>query len=306
MTVQPLTPAEWRELQLAPLWVLSAIGTADGKLDKAEKATLVEGVAGCAAHTDEFVSSVFAAVSKDFDSLWDGYQEDERFAIHALRTIGDLLARAVDPVQALHFKQTLVQLGVDVADASGGMLGLGTKRSRVEREALQKVAEALRMPSRRLMVASQSSFDSILVPLDGSPESEAAISIARTLASQFGSQVTLLDVVQESRPSAAVAAEGFVAPVPLPSTAELQSAAASYLQGVRSTYGAPEWKAIVAVGPPADTIVGQARQAGADLIVMATSGSAGMKRLFEGKVTEDVLRKSSVPVLVVPLEEDEF
>jgi nucleotide-binding universal stress UspA family protein len=300
------TAEDWHELELAPLWILAAVGAADGKIDKTERATLIEGVDRCAGHADEFVRRVFSTVSKNFDAIWTTYMQDERFAIHGLRTVGDVLARAADPVQALHFKQTLVQLGVDVADASGGVLGLGGKRSRAERKALNNVAQALRMPSRRLIAASQSSFDSILVPLDGSPESEAALSVARTIAAQFGSRVTLLDVVLEYRPIAPVAVEGYVAPLVVPTTEELHAAAVAYLDSVRSTYGAPEWQTVVVEGGPADVIVGQARQSGANLIVMATSGSAGLKRIFEGKVTEEVMRKADIPVLLVPLADDEF
>jgi universal stress protein A len=303
---ETFTAEDWHELELAPLWILAAVAGADGKIDKTERATLVEGIGRCAGHADELVRRVFSAVSTNFETVWTSYMKDERFAVHGLRTVGNVLARAADPAQALHFKQTLVQMGVEVADASGGVLGLGGKRSHSERTALNDVAQALRMPSRRLIAASQSSFDSILVPLDGSPESEAALSLARAIAGQFGSRVTLLDVVPELRPVAAVAAEGFVAPLVVESPAELRAAAVAYLNGVRSTYGSPEWQAVVVEGDPADVIVGQARQSGANLIVMATSGSPGLKRIFEGKVAEEVVRKADIPVLLVPVADNEF
>ena len=216
-----LTAEDWNELELAPLWVLSAVGAADGKIDKSERAALVEGLRGGAEHADAFVGGVFARVSENFDAIWDRYMSDERFAVHGLRTVGDVVDRVADPVQALHFKQTLVQLGVDVADASGGVLGLGDKRSRAERKALADVANALRVSSRRLIAGSQTGFESLLVPLDGSPEAEAALLMARTLADAFGSQVTLLEVVVEQRPITAVGVEGYVPPVIVPTTAEL-------------------------------------------------------------------------------------
>ena len=75
---------------------------------------------------------------------------------------------------------------------------------------------------------------------------------------------------------------------------------------MRSTYGSPDWHTAVVRGAPADVIVTHARQAGSSLIVMATSGSSGLKRIFEGKVTEEVSRKAETPVLLVPVVEDEF
>ena len=41
-----------------------------------------------------------------------------------------------------------------------------------------------------------------------------------------------------------------------------------------------------------------------DLIVMATHTRKGLKRLFLGSVTKDVIGRSSVPVLVVHRSED--
>src|SRR5690349_7194486 len=72
-----LDAKDWRELQLAPIWILSAVGAADGKIDKAERAALVEGVNGCAAHSDPFVSQVFAATARNMDALWTDYMQDE-------------------------------------------------------------------------------------------------------------------------------------------------------------------------------------------------------------------------------------
>jgi nucleotide-binding universal stress UspA family protein len=47
-------------------------------------------------------------------------------------------------------------------------------------------------------------------------------------------------------------------------------------------------------------ILEQARQTGADVIVMGTHGRSGLERLVLGSVTEGVARESSTPVLIVP------
>ncbi|WP_034336210.1 universal stress protein [Deinococcus misasensis] len=53
-------------------------------------------------------------------------------------------------------------------------------------------------------------------------------------------------------------------------------------------------------GPPAKAIVQAARDFDADLICMATHGRSGLMHLLLGSVTEEVMRESNVPVLVVP------
>ena len=51
---------------------------------------------------------------------------------------------------------------------------------------------------------------------------------------------------------------------------------------------------------PATAIVETAKSRGCDLIVMATHGRRGLRKLFLGSQTSEVLVKGSVPVLVVP------
>jgi nucleotide-binding universal stress UspA family protein len=57
---------------------------------------------------------------------------------------------------------------------------------------------------------------------------------------------------------------------------------------------------ICAIGRPAREILKAARRLGSDLIVMGTQGRSGASRMFFGSTTEQVLRKTAVPVLAVP------
>jgi nucleotide-binding universal stress UspA family protein len=51
---------------------------------------------------------------------------------------------------------------------------------------------------------------------------------------------------------------------------------------------------------PATSIIETAKSRGCDLIVMASHGRRGLKKLFLGSQTSEVLLNGSVPVLVVP------
>jgi nucleotide-binding universal stress UspA family protein len=57
---------------------------------------------------------------------------------------------------------------------------------------------------------------------------------------------------------------------------------------------------VVRDGDPAAQIVAEARDAGADLVVMATHGRSGLARALLGSVADQLLRRSPVPVLLVP------
>jgi nucleotide-binding universal stress UspA family protein len=50
---------------------------------------------------------------------------------------------------------------------------------------------------------------------------------------------------------------------------------------------------------PADTSVEYAKKNGAELILMATHGHTGFKKLMLGSVASGVLNQSSVPVLLI-------
>jgi nucleotide-binding universal stress UspA family protein len=62
----------------------------------------------------------------------------------------------------------------------------------------------------------------------------------------------------------------------------------------------PSFEAIVPTGEPAIEILELARRESAGLIVVATHGLSGYRKMFLGSTTEKVLRHSDVPVLVAP------
>jgi nucleotide-binding universal stress UspA family protein len=57
---------------------------------------------------------------------------------------------------------------------------------------------------------------------------------------------------------------------------------------------------LVCDGPPPATILKVADENGIDLIVMGTQGHTGLRHALMGSVAEDIVRRSSIPVLTVP------
>lgn len=147
-------------------------------------------------------------------------------------------------------------------------------------------------------------FSKILIPLDGTPECEAALIPAIELAKKFDSAVVLLSVTPGYGPIlAATAAESFGSSGSVAAAAAVAEAseevASAYLDGIRQLHGTPAWETVLAEGNSANEIVDQARKVGADLIAMATHARGGLRRLFIGSVSEDVIRTCGIPVLVV-------
>jgi nucleotide-binding universal stress UspA family protein len=62
----------------------------------------------------------------------------------------------------------------------------------------------------------------------------------------------------------------------------------------------PSPEVVVLVGDPATEIIGLARREHAQLIVVATHGLSGYRKMLMGSTTERILRQTTVPVLVSP------
>jgi nucleotide-binding universal stress UspA family protein len=141
----------------------------------------------------------------------------------------------------------------------------------------------------------------ILVPVDFSAASRAALWRASELASALGATVEVLHVVDLPKPQH-MAAE-FHVPMPI-----------EYLKDVRrqTEEHFTEWLATANVPPtvhheigdgkPNAEIVEYARDRGVDLIVMGTHGRGGMSHLLLGSVAEKVIRAAPCPVMTVRAE----
>ena len=136
------------------------------------------------------------------------------------------------------------------------------------------------------------SFRSILCPVDLSDSARGALLAARTIADRFDAQLTIVFV---DDPLLSQAAQKF-------DEDELARRTRTELASfVENAIGKRDRCAYeIAVGDPATEIINTVDRLAADLIVMGTQGNSGPKRLFFGSTADAVLRRSTVPVLVVP------
>jgi nucleotide-binding universal stress UspA family protein len=120
----------------------------------------------------------------------------------------------------------------------------------------------------------------ILVPLDGTPESEAVLPAARVLARALPARITLASIVE--RPDIPPVRKG-------------------YLEERRRELSGEnlEASAVLRVGRPAAEIADLARGRAATCIAMTTHGRRGVERLTLGSVAEEVVRHAPVPMLLV-------
>ena len=143
-------------------------------------------------------------------------------------------------------------------------------------------------------------YKRLLVPLDGSPLAEAALSHAEGLAHQFGSEIVLLRVVVS--PYAIVAPDLVLAGTDS-NHQQFADQAEQYLKGVAGKLAARNVKAriIACEGPVAEAILDRAKENQIDLIVMSTHGRGGVSRWVYGSVADRVLQTAPCPVLLIRL-----
>ena len=140
----------------------------------------------------------------------------------------------------------------------------------------------------------------MLVSLDGSETSEAVLDSARQLGQILGADAIFLRVI-EAAASSAIGFDPAHLRISRPEADGGLAEASEYLERIAGQPASPfrSVDTIVDVGEPAARITAQARQEGADLIVMATHGRTGLARLTVGSVVTATLHRTHVPMLLM-------
>jgi nucleotide-binding universal stress UspA family protein len=139
----------------------------------------------------------------------------------------------------------------------------------------------------------------ILVPTDFSELSLAAMDFASSFSLIYDAPIYLLHVVEEASSTAGIfmADTGFNASL---QKLDIQRAVADLaILNHKKLPSHLDIQPVVRVGNPAAEIVKFAKEAGIDIIVMATHGRTGLAHILLGSVAEHVLRTSGVPVLTI-------
>ena len=147
----------------------------------------------------------------------------------------------------------------------------------------------------------------LLLATDGSPDSRAAVEFVKTTALPAFSYVTILHVVKKH-----VYETGQALTADSKNESELAKLAeelleirgregAKLLEQTRKAVSSPDLTITerLVYGNPADEILKTSRYMRADLIVMGSRGTTGVKRMFMGSVSNKVAHSAGCPVAVI-------
>jgi nucleotide-binding universal stress UspA family protein len=141
----------------------------------------------------------------------------------------------------------------------------------------------------------------IIVPLDGSNAAEAALPFAEELAKALGLEVILIQVIgiETTVHFGPMAPDSW--PVPSDILQRLDVVGSGYLTGLAKQLKdkglTVQWE--VLRGAAGSRIVEFAREVPDSLVVMTTHGRSGFRRWVMGSVTDEVVRHTGEPVLVM-------
>lgn len=147
----------------------------------------------------------------------------------------------------------------------------------------------------------------IVLTTDGSPDSLKAVEPATELASKLGARLLLLTVICDA-PLPEIAGSS----LPFSTNAwnrdiEAEVSAAREVlhriaEDMRQRLQAADVEEVVLRGECPDAVIASvAAVRDAEFIAMASHGRSGLKRLLIGSVTEQVIRRSNIPVIVFPV-----
>jgi nucleotide-binding universal stress UspA family protein len=143
--------------------------------------------------------------------------------------------------------------------------------------------------------------DHVLVPVDFSEPSRSAIRAARDIVADHGGRITLLHIGHVPYPQIDPTVYNVAGGVLLDISHRVAAAQMARLEewAQAELPEVMEPTLLVREGPPWAEILAQIEADKPDLVVMGTHGRTGFSHAFLGSVTERVLQRSPVPVLVV-------
>ena len=141
-------------------------------------------------------------------------------------------------------------------------------------------------------------YQKLLVPVDGSPTATRGLDEAIRVARLSGGRIRVVHVLDQVQLASGLEfCTADVLGVLQEAGAEIVGAAKARVEASGVPVEAHLSETLA--GTVADVVVEQARQWGADLIVIGTHGRRGVRRLMIGSDAERIVRMASVPVLLV-------
>ena len=223
-------------------------------------------------------------------------------AVSKVPVVSTLATGRVDEVLVAHAEESQTDLVVMATHGRGplGRAWLGSVADRMVRHLTKPVLLVRPTSNSEVELTDTHRFDRILVPLDGSELAEVSLEWATAIGKAEGAEYTLVRVVPPpwSSPAArypdAIVMETLYENSIEDAEQYLSAVAAPLRDNALCVQTEVRERAFAAPG-----VLASAEQNNVDLVVIATHGRGGIRRLAMGSVADKVVRGASVPVLLI-------
>jgi len=148
----------------------------------------------------------------------------------------------------------------------------------------------------------------VLIALDYDPTAKKVAEVGFEFAKAMGAEVVLLHVISDpvyyssTDYSPIMGFTGYLNtdPLELNTIEVLKTATLKFLDKTRIHLGDTAIQTVVEEGDFADSIVKIAKKLHADMIILGSHSQKWLENIVMGSVTEEVLRQSEIPLLIIP------
>ena len=148
----------------------------------------------------------------------------------------------------------------------------------------------------------------VLIALDYDPTAKKVAEVGFEFAKAMEAEVVLLHVISDpvyyssTDYSPIMGFTGYLNadPLELNTTEVLKTASLNFLDKTRIHLGDKAIQTVVEEGDFADSIVKIAKKLHADMIILGSHSQKWLENIVMGSVTEEVLRQSEIPLLIIP------
>ena len=144
----------------------------------------------------------------------------------------------------------------------------------------------------------------VLIALDYDPTAKKVAEAGVALAKAMGAEITLLHVIVD--PALYASAYDNIGiwqidkPYTLDTFENLKSSSRHFLEKAKRHLGDSTIQTVQKEGDFANSILETAKELDIDIIVMGSHSQKWLENILMGSVTEEVLRKSTIPLFIVP------
>jgi len=140
-----LPPLDHERFMRLPYLIFMLVAGADGSVDKKELKQLVKTLGNIDALGSPLLATIVTAGADDAIKYVQDIITSETPYQDELTAVSEIIEETLSEEDADSFRMALMQLGVMIANASGGMFGFGGKMSKEEAAALAVIASILKV-----------------------------------------------------------------------------------------------------------------------------------------------------------------